>query len=167
MTHDSKTGISLPTVHGFMPEDFSLIARKLLARGGQQVNKHNLRSYRGAMSLGQSRLARGERDFAENQVALTRFRQGPADIDFQASGEVLIGSVIDPTGQLAAARALQRARDRALCQQLNVVQVVDANLPVKSEYPRRFRILATVFVSLLPAYSIGWLIAAGVREHAA
>jgi capsular polysaccharide transport system permease protein len=67
----------------------------------------------------------------------------------------------------AAASALQQARDRAIRQQLYVVRVVDANLPVKALYPQRFRILATVFVSLLLLYSIGWLIAAGVREHAA
>lgn len=67
----------------------------------------------------------------------------------------------------AAASALQQARARAMRQQLYVVRVVDANMPVKSLYPERFRILATVFVSLLLIYSISWLIAAGVREHAA
>lgn len=67
----------------------------------------------------------------------------------------------------AAAAALQQARERALRQQLYVVRVVDANMPVKALFPQRFRILATVFVSLLLLYSIGWLIAAGVREHAA
>ena len=67
----------------------------------------------------------------------------------------------------AAASALQQARERALRQQLYVVRVVDANMPVKSLFPQRLRILATVFVSLLLAYSIGWLIVAGVREHAA
>lgn len=67
----------------------------------------------------------------------------------------------------AAASALQQAHDRALRQQLYVVRVVDANLPVKPLFPQRLRILATVFFSLLLAYSIGWLISAGVREHAA
>ncbi|WP_244501635.1 lipopolysaccharide biosynthesis protein [Sphingomonas gellani] len=67
----------------------------------------------------------------------------------------------------AAASALQQARERAMRQQLYVVRVVDANMPVKSLYPQRFRVLATVLVSLLLIYSIGWLIAAGVREHAA
>jgi len=67
----------------------------------------------------------------------------------------------------AAAGALQQARERAMRQQLYVVRVVDANMPVKSLFPQRFRTLATVFVSLLLIYSIGWLIAAGVREHAA
>lgn len=64
-----------------------------------------------------------------------------------------------------AAAALQQARDDAQRQQLYVVRVVDANMPVKALYPQRGRILLTVFVVALLLYSIGWLIAAGVREH--
>jgi capsular polysaccharide transport system permease protein len=67
----------------------------------------------------------------------------------------------------AAATSLERARDQALRQQLYVVRVVDANMPVKSLYPERWRILVTVAIALFLIYSIGWLIAAGVREHAA
>jgi capsular polysaccharide transport system permease protein len=66
----------------------------------------------------------------------------------------------------AAAAALEQARDRASKQQLFVVRVVEPNLPVKSTYPKRLTIVATVFFALLLAYGIGWLIAAGVREHA-
>lgn len=67
----------------------------------------------------------------------------------------------------AAAAALAQARDRAQRQQLYLVRVVDANLPVKSLYPRRGQIVLTAFLALLLVYGIGWLIAAGVREHAA
>lgn len=67
----------------------------------------------------------------------------------------------------AAATAFQRAREQALRQQLYVVRVVEPNLPVRALYPERWRILATAFVGLLLAYAIGWLLAAGVREHAA
>jgi capsular polysaccharide transport system permease protein len=67
----------------------------------------------------------------------------------------------------AAASALQRAHEEALRQQLYIVRVVNANMPVKSLYPERLRIMGTLVVSLLLIYSIGWLIAAGVREHAA
>jgi capsular polysaccharide transport system permease protein len=59
------------------------------------------------------------------------------------------------------------ARDQAFKQQLYVVRVVDANYPVKSTYPQRWRILATATVALLLLYAIAWLILAGVREHAA
>lgn len=236
--YNTETGITVLTVHGFEPEDAYRLARKLLALGEQRVNELNVRSYRDAVSLGQRQLSGAERDLADNQIAMTRFRQGHADIDPQASGEAQIGLVTNLTGQLAAVRAqlnamrglidgnspqvralqsrvrslsaelagqsarltgsgrtiagdiggyeelkmrqqflakrydaaasaLQQARERAMRQQLYVVRVVDANLPVKSLFPERLRIFATVFVSLLLVYSIGWLIAAGVREHAA
>jgi capsular polysaccharide transport system permease protein len=67
----------------------------------------------------------------------------------------------------AAQANLQKALQQAQQQQLYLVRVVDANMPVKALYPERWRILGTVVVALLLAYSIGWLIVAGVREHAA
>lgn len=67
----------------------------------------------------------------------------------------------------AAAAALEAARTEAEKQQMFVVRVVEPNLPVKSLYPQRVRNVATVFFGLLLAYAIGWLILAGVREHAA
>lgn len=66
----------------------------------------------------------------------------------------------------AAAASFQQARDRAQRQSLYLVKVVEANRPVKSEFPERGRIVLTVLIALLLVYSIGWLIAAGVREHA-
>lgn len=66
-----------------------------------------------------------------------------------------------------AAAAFEKARSEAQRQQLYVVRIVDANMPVKSLYPERWRIVGTVFAGLLLAYGIGWLIVAGVREHAA
>ncbi|WP_242097992.1 lipopolysaccharide biosynthesis protein [Sphingomonas sp. CROZ-RG-20F-R02-07] len=236
--YNTETGITVLTVHGFTPGDAYELARKLLQMGEERVNQLNVRSYQDAVSVGQVQLASAERDMTANQVAMTRFRQGHADIDPQASGQAQIGLVTNLTGQLAAVRAqlnamrglinsdspqvralqsrvrslsaelagqtgrltgsgrtiagdmggyeglkmrqeflakrydaaasaLQQARERAMRQQLYVVRVVNANLPVKSLFPQRFRILATVFVSLLLIYSIGWLIAAGVREHAA
>jgi capsular polysaccharide transport system permease protein len=67
----------------------------------------------------------------------------------------------------AAAASLDKAQDQALRQQLYLVRVVDANMPVKALFPERWKILGTVVIALLLAYSIGWLIVAGVREHAA
>ncbi|WP_020205087.1 hypothetical protein [Cupriavidus sp. WS] len=67
----------------------------------------------------------------------------------------------------AVATALETARENALKQQLYVVRVVEPNLPVRALYPRRALIVASVFFSLLVSYGIGWLIVAGVREHAA
>ena len=65
------------------------------------------------------------------------------------------------------ATALETARENALKQQLYIVRVVAPNLPVRALYPRSLLIVTSVFASLLVAYGIGWLIVAGVREHAA
>lgn len=67
----------------------------------------------------------------------------------------------------AAAAGLVKAQDEAARQQLYVVRVVDANMPVKSLFPQRGRIVLLTFLALCVAYGIGWLILAGVREHAA
>jgi capsular polysaccharide transport system permease protein len=65
-----------------------------------------------------------------------------------------------------AAAAFEKARDQVQKQQLYLVRVVAPNMPEKSLYPERWRILATVFFGLLLVYAVGWLIVAGVREHA-
>ena len=59
----------------------------------------------------------------------------------------------------------EAARQQALRQQLYIVRVVEPNMPVKSIYPQRFVTTLTIFVVLLVVYAIGWLIAAGLREH--
>lgn len=66
----------------------------------------------------------------------------------------------------AASNAYEAARQQAVRQQLYVVRVVDANLPVRSQYPKRGIAVLTLLAGLLLVYGIGWLIAAGVREHA-
>ena len=64
-----------------------------------------------------------------------------------------------------AAANLEKARDAAMKQQLYIVRVVDPNMPVKSQFPERGKVVLTIFLSLLIAYGIGWLLVAGVREH--
>ena len=66
----------------------------------------------------------------------------------------------------AARTAQQLARSQAIKQQLFVVAVVDPNRPEKSLYPRRFTMVASIFAALLVAWGIGWLLVAGIREHA-
>ena len=63
--------------------------------------------------------------------------------------------------------ALDRARQQVLDKHLYLVKVVNPNLPEKSQFPQRGRIVLTVFFSLLVAYGIGWMLVAGVKEHAA
>lgn len=66
-----------------------------------------------------------------------------------------------------ATAALDTAREQALRQQLYLVRIVEPNLPAKALYPKRLKLVATIFFALLLIYAIGWLILAGVREHAA
>lgn len=67
----------------------------------------------------------------------------------------------------AAAAGLEKARDQLTRQQLFVVRVVNPNMPGKALYPKRAKIVITTFCALLLAYAIGWLIAAGMKEHTA
>lgn len=65
----------------------------------------------------------------------------------------------------AAAAQFEQAKAEAKRKQLYLIRVVDPNLPVKSEFPKRFQTILTVFASLFFAYAIGWLLWAGVKEH--
>jgi capsular polysaccharide transport system permease protein len=67
----------------------------------------------------------------------------------------------------AAMASLESAHLDAEKKHLYLVRIVQPNLPEKSLYPQRAYILLTLFVGLLVAYGIGWLILAGIREHAA
>jgi capsular polysaccharide transport system permease protein len=67
----------------------------------------------------------------------------------------------------AAAAALESARHEAMKQQLYLVRVVEPNRPEAALYPRRWLMLASVFFAALLTYGVGWLIVAGVKEHAA
>lgn len=69
-------------------------------------------------------------------------------------------------GYDAALVSLETARQEALKQHLFVARVVEPNRPEEAGFPRSFLIVASVFIGLLVAYGIGWLIVAGVKEHA-
>ena len=66
----------------------------------------------------------------------------------------------------AAAANLEKAREQVGRQQLYLVRIVEPNRPVKSQFPQRHRTVLTVMIGLMIAYMIGWLLVAGVREHA-
>lgn len=65
-----------------------------------------------------------------------------------------------------AAGGLERAREEAMRQQLFVTRLVEPNMPQKATYPKGLKNTATVFLLLMIVYGIGWLLLAGVREHA-
>ena len=73
----------------------------------------------------------------------------------------------DEAAKLHAATAAQYAQavSDAKRKQLYLVRVVEPNLPVKSLFPERGKIVLTVFASLFFAYAIGWLLWAGIKEH--
>jgi capsular polysaccharide transport system permease protein len=64
-----------------------------------------------------------------------------------------------------AAAAHQQAKAEAVKQQLYVIRIVDPEMPVKPLYPERGKMVITIFFAMLGAYAIGWLLAAGVKEH--
>lgn len=67
----------------------------------------------------------------------------------------------------AAATSFQTAREQLLKQQLFIVPVVRPDVPERSLYPKRLQTIAIVFFGLLLTFAVGWLILAGMREHAA
>ncbi|MBB3957834.1 lipopolysaccharide biosynthesis protein [Novosphingobium sediminicola] len=65
----------------------------------------------------------------------------------------------------ATAVRLEQAKAEAKRKQLYLIRVVQPNMPVKSQFPKRIATVFTVFAALFFAYAIGWLLWAGVKEH--
>ncbi len=69
--------------------------------------------------------------------------------------------------QLASATAsLETARIEAQRQQMYLSRVVEPNLAVYPLYPRKMISVGSIFLGLSVAFGIGWLLVAGMREHA-
>lgn len=67
---------------------------------------------------------------------------------------------------VAAARTtLDNAQIDARRQKLYLDRIVAPNLPTDPSEPKRLRRIFTIFLSLLVAYGVGWLVVAGIREH--
>lgn len=111
-----------------------------------------LQALEGQVAAARARLAGSERSLAPKLGAFEKLR---VEQDFAAKR------------YQAASTSYQSAREQLLKQQLFIVSVVEPNLPGKALYPKRLMTVATVFAGLLLAFAIGWLILAGVREHAA
>ncbi len=111
-----------------------------------------VRALEGQVAAARARLAGSERSLAPG---LGEFEKLRVKQDFAAKR------------YQAASTSYQSAREQLLKQQLFIVPVVEPNLPGKALYPKRLMVVATVFFGLLLTFAIGWLILAGVREHAA
>ncbi len=114
--------------------------------------QQRIRSLQGVVAAQSSELTGGNRAIASNLGGYENLR---VQQEFAAKNYA------------AASAALVKAQEDATRQQLYIVRVVDANMPVKSLFPQRARIVLMTFIALCVAYGIGWLILAGVREHAA
>ena len=69
--------------------------------------------------------------------------------------------------QLASATtSLETARIEAQRQQMYLSRVVEPNLAVYPLYPRKLISVGSIFLGLSVAFGIGWLLVAGMREHA-
>lgn len=106
----------------------------------------------------------------ERQIAAERTRrtQGDGALSQQLAGfERLMLEREFADRQLASATAsLETARIEAQRQQLYLARVVEPNLAVYPLYPRKLISVGSIFLGLSIAFGIGWLLVAGMREHA-
>ncbi|MBW6396725.1 capsule biosynthesis protein [Roseomonas sp. HJA6] len=106
----------------------------------------------------------------ERQIEAERIRrtQGDGALSQQLAGfERLMLERDFADRQLASATAsLETARIEAQRQQLYLARVVEPNLAVYPLYPRKLIGVGSVFLGLSVAFGIGWLLIAGMREHA-
>ncbi len=106
----------------------------------------------------------------ERQIEAERLRrtQGDGALSQQLAGfERLMLEREFADRQLASATAsLETARIEAQRQQLYLARVVEPNLAVYPLYPRKLISVGSIFLGLSVAFGIGWLLVAGMREHA-
>lgn len=106
----------------------------------------------------------------ERQIAAERVRrtQGDGALSQQLAGfERLMLEREFADRQLASATAsLETARMEAQRQQMYLSRVVEPNLAVYPLYPRKLISVGSIFLGLSVAFGIGWLLVAGMREHA-
>jgi capsular polysaccharide transport system permease protein len=66
----------------------------------------------------------------------------------------------------AASASLEQARVEAQKQQFYLERVVEPNRPDKALLPARLKQILTIFGALLCLYLVGWMLIAGILEHA-
>lgn len=119
-----------------------------------------------ALLVTTNRIAALEREIAEERARQTR---GNTAITQQlAEFERLTMEREFADRQLASAtQSLEMARVEAGRQQLYLARVVEPNLAVHPLYPKKIISILSSFAVLSVVFCIGWLIVAGMREHAA
>ncbi|AOY97557.1 hypothetical protein BKK79_37095 (plasmid) [Cupriavidus sp. USMAA2-4] len=154
-----KTGVGQQTLLGRLEEALAQARAQLAAmRATVDADSPQVVALR-------DRVAGLEQQLAAQNARLTDAQgTAPRMADYQ---RLLMKQDFAAKRYAGVATALETARENALKQQLYIVRVVEPNLPVRALYPRGALIVTSLFFSLLVAYAIGWLIVAGVREHAA
>jgi capsular polysaccharide transport system permease protein len=114
---------------------------------------------------------RNKADALENQIAaekkrLTGSNEALAPI-VAAYEKLMLEREFADKGLASAMVSQETARAEAMKQHLYLVRVVEPNLPEKALYPKRILTVVSLFMTLCFTYGIGWLIIAGIREHAA
>lgn len=66
----------------------------------------------------------------------------------------------------AANLALEQARIEAFKQQFYLERVADPSLPDLAEYPKRIKMILSIFGVAICLYFIGWMLIVGILEHA-
>jgi capsular polysaccharide transport system permease protein len=114
---------------------------------------------------------RNKVDALEKQIASERKRLTGGDASLSpilgAYERLVLEREFADKGYASAMVSMETARNEAMKQHLYLIRIVEPNLPEKALYPRRWLILSTVFIAMCFTYGIGWLIIAGIREHAA
>lgn len=136
------------------------------ARAELAVQSAGLRQGNPQLTALQSRVASLERQ-AQAQNARLTGAAGSLAPTVTAYERIALEREFADKEYAASMVSLDSARLDAQKKHLYLVRVVEPNLPQKSLAPQRGYILLTLFLSLLVAYGIGWLILAGIREHAA
>lgn len=117
------------------------------------------------MAILRNRIEALTREIAAERARLT---QGQAALPQQLAGFERLNLEREfADRQLASALAsLEIARMDAQRQQLFVARIVQPQRPEYAVYPERWFILGSAATVLLVLYGLGWLLMAGVREHA-
>ncbi|KAA2213661.1 capsule biosynthesis protein [Teichococcus oryzae] len=135
------------------------------ARAELQEKSAFMRPDNPQIALLRNRIASLQSEIASHRQRLTRGGESlPTQI---ATYERLLLEREFADKQLASATAsLETARLDAQRQQLFLARVVEPNLAEYPLYPRAWLIVLSLFAVLSVLYGIGWMLVAGIREHA-
>lgn len=99
--HNASSGISELTVKGFTPEDSEKIARSLLLRSEELINRMNARARNDALSLAHEEVKRSEQRILDNQLKMKAFRLREGIVNPEIASE----QALELIGELSGERA--------------------------------------------------------------